>query len=402
MLYLLTFALGVAVCALAPPLFQWLRERIRQFRQTSSPQANQITTVSQVLHLTVQGSPTGVTVLDRSGDVILSNASAHDMALVHERTVNPRIWELAQEVYSDKENRVLALEIPKRRTGNRVTNVRATAMPLSLNDDRFVVVYGTDETENARMESARRDFVANVSHELKTPVGGIALLAEALLDSPDDAEHVEFFGSRVLKEAQRMGDLVRELIALSKLQGAESLPEMEPVPVDVVVDEAISRNQLAADTAGIDILRGDSTGVEVLADRPLLVTAASNLISNAIHYSPEALPVSISQKVVGGELVLIRVTDRGIGIAPDDQKRVFERFFRVDKARSRSTGGTGLGLAIVKHVVANHGGNIKLWSRPGTGSTFTIELPIYADENKADATVSRDNDDQVKERTTLT
>ena len=199
-----------------------------------------------------------------------------------------------------------------------------------------------------------------------------------------------------------MGDLVRELIALSKLQGAESLPEMEPVPVDVVVDEAISRNQLAADTAGIDILRGDSTGVEVLADRPLLVTAVSNLISNAIHYSPEALPVSISQKVVGGELVLIRVTDRGIGIAPDDQKRVFERFFRVDKARSRSTGGTGLGLAIVKHVVANHGGNIKLWSRPGTGSTFTIELPIYADENKADATVSRDNDDQVKERTTLT
>ena len=132
------------------------------------------------------------------------------------------------------------------------------------------------------------------------------------------------------------------------------------------------------------------------------MTAVSNLISNAIHYSPEALPVSISQKVVGGELVLIRVTDRGIGIAPDDQKRVFERFFRVDKARSRSTGGTGLGLAIVKHVVANHGGNIKLWSRPGTGSTFTIELPIYADENKADATVSRDNDDQVKERTTLT
>ena len=397
-LYVLVFLLGAVVRALAQPLFKWLRERIQQFRQPSSSQANQVTTVSQVLHLTVQGSPMGVTVLDRSGDVILSNASAHDMALVHERTVNPRIWELVQEVFADRENHVLNLNIPKRRTGNRVTNVRAAAMPLTLNDDRFVVVYGTDETENTRMESARRDFVANVSHELKTPVGGIALLAEALLDSPDDPEHVEFFGFRVQKEAQRMGELVHELIALSKLQGAESLPDMKPVPVDVVVDEAISRNQLAADTAGIEIVRGESAGVQVLADRPLLVTALSNLIANAIHYSPEALPVSISQKIVGDELVLIRVTDRGIGIAPEDQERVFERFFRVDKARSRSTGGTGLGLAIVKHVVANHGGNIKLWSRPETGSTFTIELPIHADEIDAETTATRDTKDQVKSR----
>lgn len=128
-----------------------------------------------------------------------------------------------------------------------------------------------------------------------------------------------------------------------------------------------------------------------MGDKSLLVTAISNLISNAIHYSPDELPVSVTQKVVGGKVVHIRVTDRGIGIAPEDQKRVFERFFRVDKARSRQTGGTGLGLAIVKHVVANHGGNIKLWSRPGTGSTFTIELPIYAEEKPADNLINRDN-----------
>ena len=176
-----------------------------------------------------------------------------------------------------------------------------------------------------------------------------------------------------------MADMINELISLSKLQGAEALPEMEPVSVDDAIDEAFTRNQLAADNADITLTKSDDSGVLVLGDKSLLVTAISNLISNAINYSPHSVPVSVSQKVVG-DVVLIRVTDRGIGIAPEDQKRVFERFFRVDKARSRSTGGTGLGLAIVKHVVANHGGNIKLWSRPGTGSTFTIELPVHQPE----------------------
>jgi two-component system sensor histidine kinase SenX3 len=226
------------------------------------------------------------------------------------------------------------------------------------------------------MESARRDFVANVSHELKTPVGGMSLLAEALLDSPDDVEHVEYFGTKLLDETHRMGELITELISLSKLQGAEALPEMAPVSVDAVVEESLSRNELTADGAEIELIRGDPSRVQVIGDKALLVTAVSNLISNAINYSPKAMPVSVSQKVVG-EVVQIRVTDRGIGIAPEDQERVFERFYRVDRARSRSTGGTGLGLAIVKHVVANHGGNIKVWSRPGTGSTFTIELPVY-------------------------
>ena len=137
------------------------------------------------------------------------------------------------------------------------------------------------------------------------------------------------------------------------------------------------RNQLTAEAHEIQITRGVSVGAFVKGDKALLVTAVSNLISNAVHYSPEAMPVSISQKRVNDDVVAIRVTDRGIGIDTEDQARVFERFFRVDKARSRQTGGTGLGLAIVKHVVANHGGNIKLWSRLGTGSTFTIELPIY-------------------------
>ena len=389
---ILSFAAGVVACGLALPVISWLRGRIARYRQATDAEANQVTTVSQVLHLAVQGSPTALAVLDRSQEIVMSNPAAHEMSLVHDRAVNPDVWQTAQEVFEDKETRTVDLAIPKRRTGHRVTQFKAVIKPLTLNDGRFVIIYGTDESENVRMESARRDFVANVSHELKTPVGGIALLAEALLQDPGDQETVEYFGNKVYKEANRMADMVSELISLSKLQGAEALPEMEPLAVDDLIEEALSRNQLAAEARSIELNRGASAGVQVKGDRSLLVTALSNLISNAINYSPEKMPVSVSQKVVDGGVVLIRVTDRGIGIAPDDQKRVFERFFRVDQARSRQTGGTGLGLAIVKHVVANHGGNIKLWSRPGTGSTFTIELPIYREEKPAPDAGMKDNE----------
>ena len=391
---ILSFAAGVVACGLALPAISWLRGRIARYRQATDAEANQVTTVSQVLHLAVQGSPTALAVLDRSQEIVMSNSAAHEMSLVHDRAVNPDVWKTAQEVFEDKETRTVDLAIPKRRTGHRVTQFKAVIKPLTLNDGRFVIIYGTDESENVRMESARRDFVANVSHELKTPVGGIALLAEALLQDPGDQETVEYFGNKVYKEANRMADMVSELISLSKLQGAEALPEMEPLAVDDLIEEALSRNQLAAEARSIELNRGASVGVQVKGDRSLLVTALSNLISNAINYSPEKMPVSVSQKVVDGGVVLIRVTDRGIGIAPDDQKRVFERFFRVDQARSRQTGGTGLGLAIVKHVVANHGGNIKLWSRPGTGSTFTIELPIYREEKPAQDAGMKDNENQ--------
>lgn len=391
---ILSFAAGVVACGLALPAISWLRGRIARYRQATDAEANQVTTVSQVLHLAVQGSPTALAVLDRNQEIVMSNPAAHEMSLVHDRAVNSEVWQTAQEVFEDKETRTVGLAIPKRRTGHRVTQFKAVIKPLTLNDGRFVIIYGTDESENVRMESARRDFVANVSHELKTPVGGIALLAEALLQDPGDQETVEYFGNKVYKEANRMADMVSELISLSKLQGAEALPEMEPLAVDDLIEEALSRNQLAAEARSIELNRGASVGVQVKGDRSLLVTALSNLVSNAINYSPEKMPVSVSQKVVDGGVVLIRVTDRGIGIAPDDQKRVFERFFRVDQARSRQTGGTGLGLAIVKHVVANHGGNIKLWSRPGTGSTFTIELPIYKEKKPAHEADLQDNEDK--------
>ena len=236
------------------------------------------------------------------------------------------------------------------------------------------MIYLDDQSEQARMEASRRDFVANVSHELKTPVAAMGVLAEALLESADDPETVQRFGEKILTESRRLANMVGELIELSRLQGAEPLPELAAVDVDSVVSEAISRHKVAADNADITVTTDAPSGFQVMGDQTLLVTALANLISNAIAYSPNASKVSIS-RCRRGDNIEIAVTDRGIGIARADQERVFERFFRVDKARSRATGGTGLGLAIVKHVAANHNGSIRLWSQPGTGSTFTLSIP---------------------------
>ncbi|WP_087117058.1 sensor histidine kinase [Corynebacterium urinipleomorphum] len=383
----IAFLAGVLAAALVVAGTVWFRERRGRNRAQTKVDDTKVRTVSQILHLVIQGSPTGITVVGRKGEVILSNSAAHHMSIVHDRTLNPEVWSVGKEVFEDKEDRVLDMNLKHRSTGSRVNNVSAVVQPLTLSETDYIIVYSTDESENVRMESARRDFVANVSHELKTPVGGMSLLAEALLEDPDDPELVTYFGEKLLGEARRMGSMIADLINLSKLQGAEALPEMAPVRVDDIIDEAVERNQLSAEGHDIELTRGERYDTYVMGDKTMLVTALANLISNAINYSPKGQPVSVTQKVVRDSVVLIRVTDRGIGIAPDDQKRVFERFFRVDKARSRQTGGTGLGLAIVKHVVANHGGTIKLWSRLGTGSTFTIELPVFAPEKLASAVV---------------
>ncbi len=234
----------------------------------------------------------------------------------------------------------------------------------------------SDEVDAVRMEGTWRDFVANVSHELKTPVGAVALLAEAVLDAADDPIEVRRFGTKILNEANRLGTLVTELIASSRLPGAEPLPEMATVEVDKVVRAALDRCRLSAEAANIRITVDPPSGLLLNGEATLLVTALANLLGNAVSYSPPGSPVSVSKRLANG-LVEIAVTDHGLGIAPEHQERVFDRFFRIDQARSRSTGGTGLGLAIVKHVAANHGGDVQLWSKPGTGSTFTLRIPAH-------------------------
>jgi two-component system sensor histidine kinase SenX3 len=216
--------------------------------------------------------------------------------------------------------------------------------------------------------------VANVSHELKTPVGALTLLAEAVQDAADDPAAVQRFANRMQREGTRLGRLVQELIELSRLQGADPLPALAVVSVDGVIAEAVDRTRLAAESAGIAVVSGGERRLTVQGSETQLVTALVNLVDNAVAYSPSGTRVAVGSRRRAG-WVEISVSDQGIGIAERDLKRVFERFYRADPARSRATGGTGLGLAIVKHIATNHGGEVTVWSVEGSGSTFTLRLP---------------------------
>ncbi len=317
-----------------------------------------------------RSSEAGLAVLTGAGDVVLHNPRAVELGVVRAGVVDPRARTACRSTEADGAPVEVDLS-PLERRGRGPAAVLAQVRSLG---DGYTVVEASDTSDVVRLEATRRDFVANVSHELKTPVGAVGLLAEAVLDAADDPTEVTRFASRILKESTRLGALVTELIALSRLTGAERLPELSAVDVDELVTEALARSRLSAESAGIEIIVDRPSGLEVDGDRTLLVTALSNLLENAVAYSPRDASVSVSRRRVG-DTVEIAVTDRGIGIAPQHQTRVFERFFRVDPARSRATGGTGLGLAIVKHVLANHGGHVRLWSSPGTGSTFTMCLP---------------------------
>ena len=331
--------------------------------------------MADLLQRVFRSTDEGLVVLNRGGDVVLHNARAAELGVVRAGRADARAAAACQQVLQSGTPAAVDLS-PLDHRGRQPAAVLAHVRPLGAG---FTMVEAGDTSDAVRLEATRRDFVANVSHELKTPVGAMGLLAEAVLDAADDPAEVRRFGTKILNEATRLGNLVTELIALSRLTGAEGLPEMAVVDVDEVVREALARSRLSAESANIEIIVDRPTGLEVDGDLTLLVTALSNLVENAIAYSPPAASVSISRRLVGGT-VEIAVTDRGIGIAAEHQKRVFERFFRVDPARSRATGGTGLGLAIVKHVLANHGGDVRLWSSPGTGSTFTMRLPVRVEE----------------------
>ncbi len=330
-------------------------------------------TVAELVQRLVHSSHTGVVVLNGFGDVVTHNPRAEELGIVGNHRVDDRARKAAEVVRETGDPIEIDLSPLESRGGRSPEAVLGEVRPLG---DGFTVVDADDQSEAVRLEATRRDFVANISHELKTPVGAMALLAEAVLDAADDPVEVRRFTGKILHEGTRLGTLVTELIALSRLQGAERLPDMNTVDVDAVVREALGRARLVMEATGIEVTTDADSELLVEGDRTLLVTALANLLENALAYSPPGNPVSVSRSLVGG-FVEIAVTDRGIGIAEEEHKRVFERFYRVDKARSRATGGTGLGLAIVKHVAANHGGGVRLWSKPGLGSTFTLRIPAH-------------------------
>ena len=266
------------------------------------------------------------------------------------------------------------IEVPRGPIGEGVREL--TVKVISLEKDLQILVLLSDESEAERVHEVRRDFVANISHELKTPIGALSLLSEAVLSAKDEPAAVEKFASRMQQEAKRLTGLVQEIINLSRLQDSDPLLMAEPLLLNDLIAEAVDQCLTTSNARKIGISVSSEVSVTVFGDRDQLLMAIHNLIENAINYSPENTNVSISTTIEGG-IVTISVADQGIGIPESDLERIFERFYRVDPARSRETGGTGLGLSIVKHVAIKHGGDITVWSSPNVGSTFALRLPIY-------------------------
>jgi two-component system, OmpR family, sensor histidine kinase SenX3 len=327
----------------------------------------------------------GVVIVDRDERVVVVNPSARAMGvLVADRLAFVELTTVVRTATDTRRRVERSLDLPLGRLGREPIALALTAVPLFDADDKgrvtAVALLLDDVTEGRRLDAVRRDFVANVSHELKTPVGALLLLAEAVTEAADDPDAVQRFAGRMQHEGARLGRLVRELIELSRLQGAEPLPGDDIVPVARIIDEAVDRTRLAAETLGVTIRVRCSGDLAVAGNESQLTMAIANLIDNAVVYSSSGTRVSVSARPVRGEddraHVEIAVSDQGIGIAEPELSRVFERFYRVDPARSRATGGTGLGLAIVKHVATNHGGSVSVWSVEGAGSTFTVRLPL--------------------------
>ncbi len=316
-------------------------------------------------------------VIDASNNVIKASTGALAFGLVWNQTlVHQPLMELVDQVRRDGIPVSRELRVARGPFGEAQLTLLVRVARLG---NRFVLLLADDRTEAHRLDDVRRDFVANVSHELKTPIGAVGLLAEALASASDEPEEVKRFAKRLTRESERLAGITAEIIELSRLQSGDPLTSAERIDVQAVIGQAVDRNRVAAESHRISLVTSGKIRAEVFGDQQLLVTAVHNLISNAIQYSPDGSRVGVGVSA-GDGVVEISVTDQGVGIPEAERDRVFERFFRVDVARSRNTGGSGLGLAIVKHVVQNHGGDVRVWSQVGRGSTFTIRLPEASHE----------------------
>jgi two-component system sensor histidine kinase SenX3 len=320
-------------------------------------------------------------VVDGVDGVVRASPAAYAFGLVRGHTVvHEQMLEMIRRARRSGviEERRVELGRGPFQTGTVVLDVRVA--PIA---EEYILLLADDQTEIVRAQSIRNDFVANVSHELKTPVGAIGLLAEAIEGAAEDEEAVRRFARRLHKESARLTALVQDIIELSRLQGADVVTEGRPVDLQRVVADAVDRNRFPAESRRIDIVVGGRVTRPVYGDPDLLVTALRNLIDNAVRYSPEGTRVGVGVRERDG-MAQISVTDQGPGIPEDEQDRIFERFYRVDTARSRQTGGTGLGLSIVKHVMSQHGGEVTVWSQAGRGSTFTLSIPQIEDADDAE------------------
>ncbi|MCY7288974.1 MAG: two-component sensor histidine kinase [Cryobacterium sp.] len=365
-LVLLALALGLTVGAGFMTLLHVAERHGRRAAEVVNP------AVPDGIDQVLDALETAGAVVDPSNNVVKASQAAVSMGLVWNRQlVHTELLDLISRVRRSGEPISENLVLSRGPFGDASMRVRVRLARLGT---RYVLLLAEDRTEAFRLDEVRRDFVANISHELKTPIAAVGLLAEALDHAADEPAQVRRFANRLTTESGRLTRLTQEIIELSRLQAQDSLTEPEIVDVDSIVNAAVDQSRVTADADQITIARGKKSGAEVSGDERLLVMAVHNLVANAVNYSGEGSRVGVGVRKNAG-VVEISVTDQGMGIEEADLDRIFERFFRVDQARSRHTGGTGLGLAIVKHIVQIHGGDIRVWSQPGSGSTFTIRLP---------------------------
>jgi two-component system, OmpR family, sensor histidine kinase SenX3 len=325
----------------------------------------------------VRALPAAGAVVGPHDEVLEANATARSLGLVRGSRISvPELLQLVRSVRRGGGTRTVDLQISRRA---RFASTYLTARVAQL-DESLILVLADDRTTARRIEETRRDFVANISHELKTPIGAISLLAEAVEDAADDPAAVRKFASRMGIESARLTDLVGQIIELSRLQSDDPLADPELVEIDEVLTDAVERRRMDAELRSITLAVAGAAGTRALGNSRQLGVAVGNLVENAIAYSDTGARVVVAAHSQAGnddDYVEITVSDNGIGIPAAELDRIFERFYRVDYARSRANGGTGLGLAIVKHIAAIHGGDVTVWSQVGQGSTFTIRIPAH-------------------------
>ncbi len=319
--------------------------------------------------------PSASIVLSAEGSVLWASPRSFAMGLIRRgQLAIPEIAAMVTRVATEGSVREEQLRVRRPPLGREWLDLQVRVAPQEAGS---VLALVDDLSEERRVDAVRRDFVANISHELKTPVGALSLLAEAVMTASDDAGQVRQFAQRMQIEAERLAHLIQDIIDLSRLQGDDPLVRAEPVDVDSLVQRAIDEVRTVATASEVDFVVGQPCRGQVFGDAGQIQTAVRNLLANAIAYSPAGTKVAVDARKADA-LIEIVVKDQGVGIAANDLERIFERFYRVDPARSRVTGGTGLGLAIVKHVCQNHGGECTVWSEVGVGSTFTIRLPAHS------------------------
>jgi len=373
---LIALAVGLAIGIGLSLLLAWAyRARARVAEETSSAVPEGIVDV-------LASMDDAACVVDTSGLVLAASVAASRFGIDVGSTLdNPELRLLVRGVRADGGTATESMRITR---GGLSLDPRLVSARASVLGPRLTLLIIRDVTEQERLDQMRRDFVANTSHELKTPVGAVTLLAEAIESAADDPAQVRIFATRISAEAGRLAQLTGRIMSLSRLQADDGLGDVTPVAIDEVIAKSIEAHVVQADAAGVEITRGGDRGIWVRGDAQILVEAVGNLIVNAIVYSPSGSRVGVGVRAEDG-VVEIAVSDQGIGIAETDRERIFERFYRADEARSRRTGGTGLGLSIVKHATQRHGGEVRLWSRPGRGSTFTMRLPLIDAPPNADA-----------------